>query len=299
MSGAELLLLLIGGTGVALVLDQFRWAHRRSMARRLAPYGSAGRPGPRIAAVSSPAAVLMPLVEQSFDRVTRALGIDDDLATRLARADVDVDPARFRTRQALHAVLGLAGGAALALLVRPGSFVSVLTVVGLPLLWVLLDEQRISNRIRHRSHVLQVELPVVAEQLGILIDAGSSLPSALARIARRGRGAAAEDLQRVVLRIRSGLGEAEALSEWADRSDTGAVRRLVSVLSLHREAADLGQLISAEAQAIRAESHRELVERIERRGQLVWIPVTVATLVPGLLLLAVPFVSALSQVTGA
>ncbi|HRW41419.1 MAG TPA: hypothetical protein P5193_07710, partial [Microthrixaceae bacterium] len=138
MSGAELLLLLIGGTGVALVLDQFRWAHRRSMARRLTPYGSAGRPGPRIAAVSSPAAVLMPLVEQSLDRVTRALGIDDDLATRLARADVDVDPARFRTRQALHAVLGLAGGAALALLVRPGSFVSVLTVVGLPLLWVLL-----------------------------------------------------------------------------------------------------------------------------------------------------------------
>ena len=140
---------------------------------------------------------------------------------------------------------------------------------------------------------------MVAEQLGILIDAGSSLPSALARIARRGRGAAAEDLQRVVLRIRSGLGEAEALSEWADRSNTGAVRRLVSVLSLHREAADLGQLISAEAQAIRAESHRELVERIERRGQLVWIPVTVATLVPGLLLLAVPFASALSQVTGA
>ena len=108
MSGAELLLLLIGGTGVALVLDQFRWAHRRSVARRSAPYGSAGRPGPRIAALSSPAAVLMPLVEQSFDRVTRALGIDDDLATRLARADVDVDPARFRTRQALHAVLGLA-----------------------------------------------------------------------------------------------------------------------------------------------------------------------------------------------
>ena len=90
MSGAELLLLLIGGTGVALVLDQFRWAHRRSMARRLTPYGSAGRPGPRIAAVSSPAAVLMPLVEQSLDRVTRALGIDDDLATRLARADVDM-----------------------------------------------------------------------------------------------------------------------------------------------------------------------------------------------------------------
>jgi hypothetical protein len=37
---------------------------------------------------------------------------------------------------------------------------------------------------------------------------------------------------------------------------------------------------------------------IERRSQLVWIPVTVATLVPGLIFLAVPFMSAMAQVTG-
>ena len=43
--------------------------------------------------------------------------------------------------------------------------------------------------------------------------------------------------------------------------------------------------------------HRELVEAIERRGQQVWIPVTVATLVPGVLLLAVPFVEAMRLFT--
>jgi hypothetical protein len=80
--------------------------------------------------------------------------------------------------------------------------------------------------------------------------------------------------------------------------DQEPVRRLVGVLGLHREAGDLGRLIADEARAIRAESHRDLVERIERRSQAVWIPVTVATLVPGLLFLAVPFMSALSQVTG-
>ena len=35
------------------------------------------------------------------------------------------------------------------------------------------------------------------------------------------------------------------------------------------------------------------IEQIERRGQQVWIPVTVATLVPGAILLAVPFLAAL------
>jgi hypothetical protein len=38
---------------------------------------------------------------------------------------------------------------------------------------------------------------------------------------------------------------------------------------------------------------RELIEQIERRAQQVWIPVTVATLVPGAVLLAVPFIEAL------
>jgi hypothetical protein len=58
-------------------------------------------------------------------------------------------------------------------------------------------------------------------------------------------------------------------------------------------------LIAAEARSVRAEAHRELIESIERRAQLVWIPVTVATLVPGLIFLAVPFYSAMAQVAGA
>ena len=35
------------------------------------------------------------------------------------------------------------------------------------------------------------------------------------------------------------------------------------------------------------------METIERRAQQVWIPVTVATLLPGAIFMAVPFVSAL------
>jgi len=39
---------------------------------------------------------------------------------------------------------------------------------------------------------------------------------------------------------------------------------------------------------------RELVETIEKRGQQVWIPVTVATLAPGVVFIGIPFTSALS-----
>lgn len=290
-------LLAVMTVGLALVFDQMRWFRRRPLAVRLRPYGYGGQV-PSEPPRSSPAAVLMPLVGDVLDAAAPVLGIRDDLATRLARAKHSDTAAQFRARQALHALMGLGAALSVAVLLRPGGVFTLTALLGVPILWILIDEQRLSSRIARRSHVLQLELPVVAEQLGILVDAGSSLPSALARVSQRGRGATADDLRRVVMRIRSGIPESQALAEWGDRADVEAVRRLVAVLSLHREAGDLGRLISAEARAIRAETHRELVERIERRAQLVWIPVTVATLVPGLLFLAVPFVAALSQVAG-
>lgn len=76
-------------------------------------------------------------------------------------------------------------------------------------------------------------------------------------------------------------------------ADVDALHRLVSVLSLNREGGDLGRLISEEARGVRADVQRELLATIERRSQQVWIPVTVATLVPGVLFLAVPFVEAM------
>jgi tight adherence protein C len=98
---------------------------------------------------------------------------------------------------------------------------------------------------------------------------------------------------RVTGRVRQGLTEVQALREWAAVVDVDALDRLVSVLALNRQGGDLGRLVGEEARAIRRDVHRELVEAIERRGQQVWIPVTVAALVPGVIFLAVPFVEAL------
>ena len=76
-----------------------------------------------------------------------------------------------------------------------------------------------------------------------------------------------------------------------------ALDRLVPILSLSGEASDLGRMVSDEARAQRRDVHRELLSAIERKAQQVWIPVTVATLVPGVIFIAVPFMSALRQFT--
>jgi hypothetical protein len=89
-----------------------------------------------------------------------------------------------------------------------------------------------------------------------------------------------------------------ALAEWADLASVDGVTRLVAVLQLDRDTGDLGRLLAAEARSLRQEQHRELVAITEKRGQQVWIPVTVAALLPGTVFLAIPFTSALRALFG-
>jgi len=179
----------------------------------------------------------------------------------------------------------------------PPPMVGLLLLIGLPLLTFLVLEQRALAEAKGWQRRIFLELPVVTEQLGMLIGAGYSLGGALNRLSQRGSGACATDLTQVCARIRQGLSDVDALREWTRLADVDALTRLVNVLALHREGGDLGRLISEEARTIRGDVHRELVETIERRCQQVWIPVTVATLVPGVLFMVVPFIEAMRLFT--
>lgn len=285
--------------GTALVLGELPWFRRRALVDRLRPYSRQSRPGTSPPGPGAPLRqVLLPLVTSGGARLSRALGVDTDLTTRLARAGSSDDSTAFRLRQLTWAIVGGAIGAAVTLAVTPPPALALLLVLGSPLLAVLMVEQQLSTATTTRQQRRRTELPVVVEQLGMLLGAGFSLTAALARLAERGSGVIATDLAGVMRRVRQGVPESVALEEWAALTGLDAVRRLVTLLALQSEAGDLGGLISEEAHAERAEAHRDLLESIERRSQLVWIPVTVATLVPGLIFLAVPFYAAMAQVSG-
>lgn len=287
--------------GLVLVLAEVRWFARRSAIERLRPYvpGAAAPARRSVFGVESFQQVIGPLAQVVGDAVARVFGVSDELAQRLRRIRSPLDVAGFRTRQVgLCAVVAIAT-TLVATVTAPPPVVSGLLVVGAPVLAFLVQEQSVTKASQQRQRRTFLELPIVAEQLGMLLAAGYSLGSALQRLAGRGDGVVAEDLRTVVGRIRQGLTEAAALREWAESAQVDGVDRLVSILALNRSAVDLGGLIHDEARALRREVHRELLAQIERRAQQVWIPVTVATLVPGVMFIAVPFVEALRLFTDA
>lgn len=288
--------------GMTLVLSRCRWFSRAPLVERLRPYSPAGmgRPGRRsaILSVESFGEVIRPLCRALGERIAHLFGVSEELGVRLARIHSPDDVTAFRVRQVGWSLAGFGTGLALALALRPPAPVALLFILSGLLLGFLLPEQQVASASQSWQRRLRLELPVVAEQLAMLLSAGYSLGAALNRLAARGHGNVARDLGRVCGRIRQGLSEIEALREWADAADVEALHRLLPILALNREAADLGRLISAEARSIRKDTQRRLIETAERRAQQVWVPVTVAALVPGVIFLAVPFLEALRIFAG-
>ena len=286
---------LTAWAGATLALSGVRWFDRLPLVDRLRPFCPSRPAAPTPQSLRD---ALAPLAAAIGSRAAGWFGVDEDVAVRLERLHAPLDATGFRIRQVgWSSVAFVAASIAVVVLRAPGA-VTVLFLCGSPLLVFLVLEQRLARASERWQQRVLHELPVVSEQLAALLSAGYSLGGAMNRVADRGSGECAADLARVCARIRQGLSDAEALREWATRAGVDALDRLVSVLALERETADLGRLLEAEARAVRAEVHRRVVEVMERRAQQVWIPVTVATLVPGVVFLAIPFIDALRLFAG-
>ncbi len=282
--------------GSTLVLSRVRWFARASLAERLRPYApltgpSTGRAG--VLSVASFRDAMGPLAHVLGERLARAFGASEGLEDRLERIHSEVDATAFRLRQVGWGAAAFGMAALGVAAVRPPALVGALFVLGAPLLAFLVLEQQLAQASARWQARLSRELPVVAEQLAMLLAAGFSLSAALHRLAVRGGGVCARDLARVGRRIRQGLSEGDALREWQLIARVPGLDRRVAVLALNREATDLGRLGAEEARSIRRDAQRDLVELVDRRAQQVWIPVTVATLLPGSIFLMIPFLEAL------
>ena len=287
--------------GIVLLSSGVRRLSRPSLAERLLPYhpGVADAARSSLMSGTSLRQVLEPMASAFGNRLAAFFGVGEDLEVRLRRVHSPLGTTAFRTRQLAWSAASLA----LALIVLAAIHLPVplaaLGVLGAPLLGFLMVEQRLSTASARWQRQVLYELPVLSEQLAMLIAAGFSLGAAINRVADRGQGCCAKDMATVANRFRQGVAEAVALREWAEVARVAAVDRLVAVLALNSETADLGRLVAAEAHQIRREVHRRTMELIERRSEQVWVPVTVATLVPGVILIAVPFLAALHTFSNA
>ena len=256
---AATLLLFIGAT---LLLSEVRFFRSRTLASRVSPYlpGGSLRRRQELLSLESFGELLRPLAEAVGSVTARLFGVSEELPRRLRRVHWEIDASGFRVRQVGWALGSLSVALIFGIALALPTPVILFGSLGAPLLAFLLVEQQLANASDLWKERTFQELPVVSEQIAMLLGSGFSLGAALQRISERGTGVVAQDLTLVIGRIRQGTSEQAALQEWSDVVDVPAVERLVSILALNKESGDLGNLVATEARNVRADADRRLIE---------------------------------------
>lgn len=275
---------LLGGLGLLLVLVRLR-TRRVSLDDRLAPYLRPQRTSSgllRSPTVRGPFATIerlvSPLMSDAVRLVTRLGSPTAELRRRLVRAGRSESVEQFRAGQVVWGVLSLAAGLALALMVaatRGGSPVVLVLLVALcGLSGVLVRDWLLSREIRARESRMMAELPTVAELLALAVGAGEGATGALERVVRTTRGELTGELAQTLADARAGMPLTIALDGLADRTGLTALARFAEGVAVAVErGTPLADVLRAQAQDVREEGRRELMETGGRKEVAMMIPV--------------------------
>jgi tight adherence protein C len=177
-----------------------------------------------------------------------------------------------------------------------------------PALWVvaamvgfLLPDLDLRRRLKARRTRLVAELPAVLDQLVIATSAGLSLEQALDHTSASSDGVAADELRRLVAEL--GLGRWRSLQDALEGLDRrNGVPELSSLIgqlrAAHRQGAPVGQVLAAQADALRERRKAEIVEAGGRATVRMVIPIAVFVLPVLVIVILVPAGVQLLQLRG-
>lgn len=271
------------GLGAVLVLSWFR-ARRPTLEARVAPFvrstlaSEMRRREAPVTPFPTLERILAP-VARDVMRVLDRWGIEAaDVELRLRRAGLALTAEQFRARQVAWAAVGLAAGlllaGALASMRGTSAIAGLIVALVAAALGAVGRDVALTMAVRRRSRKLLQELPTVAELLALAVAAGESAPVALERVATSTTGAVAESLQAALARVKAGARLPHALRQMAQESGLPALDRFAEgVTTAVERGTPLAEVLRAQAQDMRAQSQRDLMEEGGRREIAMLIPV--------------------------
>lgn len=188
-------------------------------------------------------------------------------------------------------------GAATAVGLFPGSTILPLALLGAAsalALAKLIERTALDHRRKRRTNALDLSIIALLEQLHLKLANGNSLQSSIVRT----DGITNKDVLSLQNLVRSGLDLESATSYWIDEFDAPSKRRAADLLLARTTTSETLALLAGLIQQLRNEQRFTLIADIERRNQLVWIPVTIAVLVPGMIFIAIPLEATLRSLLG-
>jgi len=274
----------LGGAGAGIIWWRLG-ARRTVLDDRLAPYLRPQRTAStllRAPVVRTPFPTLerliAPVMADGVRMVARFGSSTADVRRRLERAGRTEPVEQFRAGQVVWGVLGLAGGLAVALSLaamrgaQPAPLVLLVLAAGLT--GVLARDYQLSREVTARESRLLAELPTVAELLALSVSAGEGAVGALERVVRTTRGELSGELAATLADARSGTPLTIALERLADRTGLPGLARFAEGVAVAVErGTPLADVLRAQAQDVREQGRRALMESGGRKEVLMMVPV--------------------------
>jgi len=272
--------------GLSLIVAGLPVSRRPGLDARLAPYLRDAPPPSRLLGSGSGmprvlglGEILAPSLRRLGDGMERVLGGAPSVARRQLRAGRPADVERFRAEQVIWAtaggILGLVGGSLVGLSKRHLSVpvLVMLAVIGFAL-GAILRDYALSHTARRREQRMLGEFPTVAELLALAVSAGEGATGALERVCRLSNGELADELRRCLADARAGANLPSALQGLADRTGLPSLSRFVDgiVIAVER-GTPLAEVLRAQAQDVREDGRRVLMEQGGKREILMMVPV--------------------------
>ena len=284
MSAPLVLLGLVLAAGLWLVLTGARVTGGPSFATRISPQlrsvevesALLARPGRRTAGTPgrpAPGALLRALAHRFSRHATPSVR----LQRRLLRAGSVLTAADYRAEQLLFAtgglLLGILLGVAGAARWGTGAAGVVLLGAATAVAGHLLRDHLLSRRIRAREARMLAEFPAVAELMALSVGAGESAVGSLERVCRVAEGELTAEFREVLAQTRSGAGLVHALQDFSARTPVAPVGRFVDgiVVAIER-GTPLSDVLRAQAQDVRDNDKRELMEAAGRKEIAMMVP---------------------------
>lgn len=279
---------LVLGASAALAVSGIPTLRRPTLADRIGPYL---RDQPRVASLyGTPAApttgvvgILTKVAATSGAWLTSRLTTDASVLRRLEQLGGTTTVERFRTRQVLLVLTGLAAGSVVGAVSAVTRGFSPVILLGLVVLGAVLghivNDWWLTQQVRERERRIMAEFPTVAELLALSMTAGEGTIDALERVCRSTTGELSQELARALAQVRIGTPLVDALDEMGQRTGNPSIVRFVDGIAVATSrGTPLAEVLRAQAADVREHGRRTLMEVSGRKEVGMLVPVVLFVL---------------------
>lgn len=227
--------------------------------------------------------LLSPLIGWLRRVLGEVIGGNELVSTRLRQAGQVVSVERFRTQQAVWALVGVVLGLVFALASFRSAANQVLVFALMPLLGGVIAVGARELLLRHaassRIRRIASEYPTVLEFLSLSLAAGEGIFDSLVRVSSLGNSELGREFAGVVRRVRAGAALGPSLRELGrDLGYVPLARTCDHLLTAMERGAPLVEVLQAQASDARDLSKRELLEVAGRNELRMMVPLVMLIL---------------------